>query len=365
MKILGGNMKINNKILVLAYLDGFANSKRVAEIKRYLEGKGYVITVLDTVHFGKISSLGLWRYFYYFIQIILKIKNLILNKRFYYYDIILNMKIRAFLLLKIISKKDFNCIICENIMDSYLFINKLNATKILDCPSPIADELYYTDNLSYSSYLKFNIFLNRIYHNTDYLAFHWNLYANYVRKNSYNGENIIEINWGCNPKEENLRARYNKNPKIIYLGYLGGKWVNLPLLSQLSRVYEIDVYGGPAPDKKWGLNFKGYAPSTDIIKNYQFGLITITKDELRKMSFSSKHLEYLSYGLPVLTPDWRKDPLLEDVSIYYNENNFLDVIKKYSHKKIWQEMSDKCYNQAKKWVWSETLKPLGDILNFL
>ena len=135
-------MKINNKILVLAYLDGFANSKRVAEIKRYLEGKGYVITVLDTVHFGKISSLGLWRYFYYFIQIILKIKNLILNKRFYYYDIILNMKIRAFLLLKIISKKDFNCIICENIMDSYLFINKLNATKILDCPSPIADELY-------------------------------------------------------------------------------------------------------------------------------------------------------------------------------------------------------------------------------
>jgi hypothetical protein len=356
-------MKINNKILVLAYLDGFANSKRVAEIKTFLEGKGYIISVLNTMYLGKISSLGLWRCFYYFIQLIIIIKNLILNKRHHdYYDIILDMKVRAFLLLKILNKTIFNCIICENIFDSYLFINKLNSTKILDCASPIADELYYTDRLSYSSYLKFNIFLNRIYHNTDYLAFHWNLYTNYVRKNIYNGENIIEINWGCNSKEENLRARYNKNPKIICLGYLAGKWVNLPLLSQLSKVYEIDVYGGPAPDKKWGLNFKGYAPTVDIIKNYQFGLITITKDELRKMSFSSKHLEYLSYGLPVLTPDWRKDPLLEDVSIYYNENNFLDAIKKYSHEKTWQEMSDKCYNQAKKWIWSETLKPLGDIV---
>ena len=101
------------------------------------------------------------------------------------------------------------------------------------------------------------------------------------------------------------------------MGYLKGYWNNIPLLARLSQKYEIDVYGGPKPPKKYGLNYRGYTPNTDILAEYQFGLITITDDPLRRSSFSSKHLEYMNYGLPVLTPDWRKDPNLDDFSIYY------------------------------------------------
>ena len=100
-----------------------------------------------------------------------------------------------------------------------------------------------------------------------------------------------------------------------------------------------------------------------IMKYNQFGLITITKEKLRRSSFSSKHLEYLSYGLPVLTPEWRQDILLKDVSIYFNEDNFLGLIKKYSNPERWQQMSDACYRQAKLWKWENVLKPLGEIVN--
>ena len=171
------------------------------------------------------------------------------------------------------------------------------------------------------------------------------------------------MNWGCDPRPRQRLVKFSKTPRIVFLGSLEGYWVNLPLLSKLSKIYPIDVYGGPKPDKKWGLDYKGYAPSLDILSKYQLGLITITKDKLRKSSFSSKHLEYLSYGLPTLTPDWRKDKILDDVSISYNETNFLDKVKEFSKKKKWKEMSKRSYKKSKDLNWGDNLKPLGIIID--
>ena len=101
----------------------------------------------------------------------------------------------------------------------------------------------------------------------------------------------------------------------------------------------------------------------DILSNYQFGLISISKDRLRTEGFSAKHIDYLSYGLPVLTPEWRRDPLLESTSIYYNEDNFVQVINNYSQENEWKQMSEKGYESAKQMKWENVLKPLDTIIN--
>ncbi len=59
---------------------------------------------------------------------------------------------------------------------------------------------------------------------------------------------------------------------------------------------------------------------------YQIGLVTISDDPLRRLSFSSKQLEYYSYGLPVLVPAWRTDPVLAPGTVAYTEETFLDQV---------------------------------------
>jgi hypothetical protein len=43
-----------------------------------------------------------------------------------------------------------------------------------------------------------------------------------------------------------------------------------------------------------------------VVAEYQFELITCTKDELRRHRVSGKHLDYLAHGLPLLASAWRR-----------------------------------------------------------
>jgi len=188
-------------------------------------------------------------------------------------------------------------------------------------------------------------------------------YKDFVEKYIYDGDNLITLDWGCHPKE--VRAEYQSPPKVVYMGYLGGYWMNKELLSRLSkrgRPGMIDVYGLPKPEKRFGLNYKGFAEDIDVLNRYQFGLITISKDRLRREGFSAKHLEYLSYGLPVLVPDWREKLELIKGSIPYNEADFLDMMDLYSDEDEWNRMSDMAYGQAQRLDWDITLKELEDIV---
>jgi hypothetical protein len=73
---------------------------------------------------------------------------------------------------------------------------------------------------------------------------------------------IIILNQGT---EQNLiKASYNKKPEAIYFGKLDGYWINLPLLSKLSKIYPIDVYG--SPELKW----KNTLKALDIILDSSF-----------------------------------------------------------------------------------------------
>ena len=86
----------------------------------------------------------------------------------------------------------------------------------------------------------------------DYLSFHWETYAVYsVTHYGISGRNLLQLNWGCAPVSE--RVRFKNPPRVVMLSSLGSKFVNLPLLSRLSELYPIDVYGGPPPDPSLGL----------------------------------------------------------------------------------------------------------------
>jgi hypothetical protein len=149
---------------------------------------------------------------------------------------------------------------------------------------------------------------------------------------------------------------------MVYLGSLGSRFVDLPLLARLSRLYpHIDVYGGPPPDPGLGLNYCGYAPP-EILGRYQLGLITCTKDPLRQYGFSAKHPHYLSYGLPVLVPAWRRHLGGLRGSVAYTEQNFRSVVESLCDKRRWQSISDEAYAQAQSLSWDETLRPLEALL---
>jgi hypothetical protein len=195
----------------------------------------------------------------------------------------------------------------------------------------------------------------------DHLAFHWESYARYaVEHYGISGRNVITLNWGCTPAKE--RARFAEPLRIAYLGSLSSKFIDLPLLSRLAKLYpHIDVYGGPPPDPALGLNYMGHAPPS-VLQQYQFGLVTCTDDELRRSGFSAKHTEYLAHGLPVLVPAWRRHLEHLDGSVPYEERAFLAQIDALSNEREWQQVSDAAYAQAQRLTWNDTLRPLEMLL---
>lgn len=351
-------------IAILCSLDMFANTVRPLELKKQLIKKGYKVSLIsNTELIENISSKLIFVKQTRHERAIYSYFDKMINGKLYFIYLLLVLNFRARKLKKLIKEQSFDLLIIENHLQAFVAKYALNVPYILDLDVPYFDELYYTNKIDKWSYRKLISIYKDIYRKAKNVNFQWHTYSDYVKKTYYNGSNFIEFNFGCHQKSKLLKAKFNKNPKIICMGYLGGKWVNLPLLSRLSKLYPIDVYGGPEPDNKWGLNYRGYAPTTDILSQYQFGLITISDDKLRRSSFSSKHLEYISYGLPVLTPEWRFDKILQKTSIYYNEKNFVKKIKDYSSEKKWQEISAMSFKTARKLNWISTLRPLLIAMN--
>lgn len=367
---------VKNKILIIASIDGFANSVWPINIQRYLSRKGHNVDILDTFYFNRLSrkegTLGNLLpkpSFYELILYILELFYFLIVKflpkykiYFGYYYFTSMMKIREKMLSKTIQKNFYDLVICTSQLDSYSVIDtSKNCKTLFSCPTPFADELHYSKLITDNKHQKFRDFEMKIYKGYTYLSFHWDTYADYVKKHyNYHGENIIKLNKGT--EETTSKATYNPKPKIIYFGRLDGYWINLPLLSKLAKMHLIDVYGLPAPDPRYGLNYKGYATSSDILSDYQFGLITITTDNLRKEGFSAKHLDYLSHGLPVLIPEWRENAKTLKGTILFNEENFLEKIKYYSQKDSWDALSKEALQQADEMRWEITLESLDDVL---
>src|SRR5205814_9101370 len=126
----------------------------------------------------------------------------------------------------------------------------------------------------------------QVFEGVDHLAFHWESYAWYaLERYGISGRNLLTLNFGCTPSTS--RAQFADPPRVVYVGNLSAGFNDTLLLSPLAAWYpHIDVYGGPPPDPRLGLNYLGYAPSLDVLGQYQLGLVTCRKDALRRDGFS-------------------------------------------------------------------------------
>ncbi|WP_125477711.1 hypothetical protein [Caballeronia terrestris] len=365
-------MTSGKRAVIVCSQDPFANGVKPKEIEKYLKSNGYdSVLLFNSGAISRLGGAGIRRRLPGLnvkkVELYLCEGLLVVLSKFgtsarraatsllLWRVLVLRGQVLGFVLR---SRGNFDLLICESNLDTALTLaDRIADVQILDLPSPFAEEQLFGGLLSQAGYERVRKVEIAAYAAADYLSFHWHTYADYVRDKKYQGNNFLALTYGTNPKLK--LAKYDDHPKIVYLGFLGDYWVNLPLLAQLCKLCpHLEVYGGPEPPASLGINYKGYAPSTDVVANYQFGLVTISDDELRRHSFSSKHLEYASYGLPVLTPVWRKDEALCGSSIYYTAENFLAQVRGASMRQEWERLHAAALKDAERFSWPSALKAL-------
>ncbi len=263
---------------------------------------------------------------------------------------------------KKIKKEAYNVVIGIETRWSYVVTRDIDCLKIFCCESLASEELRSLKNIDESRIEHLRETEIDMMKKSDYVVFPWGTTENYARKHVWNGNNFITLKYGCYPKS--TLASYSYPPSIVSLGGLGGH-ANKDLLSQLTRItpYRLDVYSPDRPPKQYSLNYKGLAPTTDVLRNYQFGLNTLSKDPYRQCHFSSRVLGYLDYGLPVFSPEWMQLSHGIRGCIPYNEDNFINLIEKYSAKEAWEKLSEEAISQARELDWRNTLLPLEELIS--
>jgi hypothetical protein len=363
------------RVLIVCELDGYANGQKSVEIERFLRSRGHDVRLANAYYLGRASRKpdsplrklphpGPRRFALYLVQL----ASLLFTRRWRfgrrhlsYYLIRAELRLKRSILIASLPLDEFDLVIGEHPYESELMTVSTSARLMYDSPTPWADELYFEGRLTDRQHQKLRRQEAEILEGVDYLSFHWETYAPYaVTHYGISGRNLMQLNWGCNPVTE--RVRFKDPPRVVYLGSLSSHFINLPLLSRLSKLYPIDVYGGPPPNPSLGLNYLGWAPPS-VLNDYQIGLITCSKDGLRRDGFSAKNLEYIAHGLPVLMPAWRRHLELIRGCVPYDEDTFLSAIERLSGEKEWRRVSDEAYAQARELTWERTLQPLEHALH--
>jgi len=370
------HMGSGKRVLVICQLDRYANGLKPVAIEQFLRKRGHDVQLEDTYYLSratssrssfarKLPSLQPRKACIYLTEAaaLLLTRRWRLGRRFLsYYLLRAELRLRGAVLASSLPLDSFDLVICETPYDAGILTHSMSASTLYDCPAPWADELRYDGRLTQRQQSALRSLERDIFESVDHLAFHWESYAHYaLERYGISGHNLMQLNFGCVPSGK--RARFADPPRLVYVGNLSAGFNDTPLLSRLAARYpHIDVFGGPPPDPALGLNYLGYAPSLDVLADYQLGLVTCTKDPVREYGFSSKHLQYLSYGLPVLVPAWRRYLDLLQGSVPYTEESFLSVVETFTSESVWQAASDDAYEQARRLDWEETLRPLEDLL---
>jgi hypothetical protein len=353
------------RVLIVGQLDRFANGLKPVEIQRFLHARGHDVRLFDTYYLSKVGGRAALALFaLHAAHALITRTSKRARRGLFYYFHLAESRVRRSLLSSSLTLDEFDLIICETPFDAVVVTIPTSARRLYDCPTPWADELYFEGRLTERQHRKLRRIESDLFESVDHLAFHWETYGQYAVKHyGISGRNLMTLNFGCNPASR--RATFRDPPRVVYLGSLSSRFIDLPLLSRLARIYpHIDVYGGPPPDPRLGLRYLGYA-APSVVADYQLGLITCTKEELRRDGFSAKHLEYFAHGLPVLVPAWRRNLHLLEGSVPYDEETFRSKIDALADEAEWRRLSDLAYAQAQRLSWDRTLQPLETLLEVI
>jgi hypothetical protein len=335
------------KILITGTTKFGGGYLRINAYKNFLTSLGHDVHVLNMPSGDFFSKI---QYYYHssfrylsnnFVYLIKKIGNKIEN---------------------IIIKEKYDVVIGVETLFSYILTKDLGCLKLFSCESLDADEKYYANSYNLNKIHDIRQIEYDIFDSSDYVIFPWETTEDYVKKYIYNDKKLTTIKFGCYPT--NKTPNYFYPFYIISLGSLQSYWSNKRLLSTLTQIspYKIEAYGKYRPEKKYQINYKGFASSLDTLYDYQFGINTISKDNFRKNHFSSRIINYLAYGLPVLYPEWQKFPKKLMGCVPYNEENFVETVDTYSTKEEWDKLCSDAKKQGRELDWNITLKPLEKLI---
>jgi hypothetical protein len=347
-------MDRKNSILIIASLDKSANEERANAVVSLLTKKGYIVNIFNTnFHFSHMLRLKFFlcskRFFlkYLFYLFLFKVQ---IRK---FYPLVEEMQIRADYILYYFTKNNYNIVVCQNSQDIIALLKLKGAKTVYDAPS-VFSELIKCNLVNEKQFEQIRNIERLVFQKVDALTFQWPIYFNIANNINLPIKNPFFANFGCATK--NIHANFIYPPKIVYVGNLNSRWVNPDLLLDLTQIsqYKIDIYGYEEP-KNMALKkfYLGYLDDTDKLCKYQFGLISTFPDV---PNFSAKQMLYFSYGLPVLSPSWSKDKILESGVIYFSKTNFNEVINKYSSQEAWLKKQKSGLVIANKFEWSKTLK---------
>ena len=337
------------KVIIVGYSLTGGGKERIKAFRTFLQGKNHDVTVIQFP--GNTFSSKTW---YYYQRVQAKLRDH--EKRF--------MTKTADKIEKIVNEGHYDAVIAVETPFAQVLTRDLGCLKIFSFECPEAELLYFAKKrASFERIRSLREMEIEIMQKSDYVLFPWKTTEDYVRRHAWDGNNFLTVKYGCYPREK--VASYFFPVSMVSLGSLWGEWSNKELMSYLTRIspYAIDVYGYYKPPRKYHINYKGFAKSLDILRNYQFGLNTISKDLFRRNHHASRIMTYLAYGLPVLSPDWLQFSNELKGVLPFNEQNFLDVVEKYSDRDLWEKLSKEAFQQACDLDWNIVLEPLEKLLS--
>lgn len=350
-------------VYIIASFDKSANEDRARHVVEMLKRGGCRVIIFDShTHFSHMvrfkffrsSPISFLRYAY----------KLLLLKIGVVSDYPMNeeLKLRGDYIYKHCQKFKPKLIICQNPLDINILTKNTWSKTIYDAPSlfsALMDPKKY-DKKTITSYSNLE---NEAFNKSDMVTFHWPVFFRLAKTLHKNIPRSFPANFGCS--QTSKRASWSTPAKIIYIGNTNAPWVNPDQLSSLIRQsgYQIDVYGYETPiDSTVRGNFLGFLPNLDTISSYQFGLVTANP---LMENFSSKHLMYFSYGLPVLCPEYRQDVILKPGTIYYKNNNFDEVVQQSSILSTWLSKQKQAVKIAQSLSWEASLQKYGLVVTKL
>jgi hypothetical protein len=205
----------------------------------------------------------------------------------------------------------------------------------------------------------------QVYEAADAILAPHDILARFIQEHVYRHPKVATVRLGCPPPSG--RARFSAEPRIVYAGsyeYIQDPFL-LSLLSARSP-FPIHCYGSRDPNRAFlprRMDFKGYAPDMGFLADYQFGLITVSADRLRRASPATKFPYYLSAGLPVLFPAWMEEGHTYQGAVPYTEDSFVGTVTAIARDEpAWTRLSGAALQESRDLGWETVLVPLLDLL---
>lgn len=259
----------------------------------------------------------------------------------------------------------YDAIIARSQPVAHVLTRNLGCLKIVDVANVGFLELYHSAGQDLSELEIYYEKEMEAYRAADYILTPHDLFTDFFCRHVYAGEKVVTVRLGC--YLSNKLAQYSGEPRIVYAGSYGQ--IQDPyLLSLLTRrsPFPIDCYGSKDPNYRFlpcRLNYRGCRETVDFLADYQFGLITVSRDRLRENSPATKFAYYFAHGLPVLFPEWMKEGHEYEAAIPYNEDNFVEQVRLSSGSEAeWRRLSNQARATAEELTWDRVLAPLGDVL---